>query len=390
MENTNLKSSKSLSKKDIMNRAHLKLIRAENGVKIFLVDGKLVRDRLTIEFTMGGHHYRYPFIPKDEIWIDDGVNENEIEATIKHETHEYDLMKNKGIEYSTAHARSSQAEKKFRNKVNNSASNSASNLNLAESLVDELTEDSENDEKIVKSFHSKADLCPDLIDDVRDCKMKGDVRRKLLEIANTFIDFLGVSFFVYDIVLTGSLANYNWSEFSDLDLHIFVDTEEFGREDKNSTVIQSIMKKFFDAKKDNWNELHNIKIKNYDVEIYVQDIYEKHLSSGVYSVLTNKWLIIPVQGKDGISEKEILAKSDEYMTLIDDIVKKSEMGEDVVSQVDDLKDKLKKFRQSGLEEGGEYSYENLTFKLLRRNGYIGKLLNLKKDMIDKKLSITQQ
>jgi hypothetical protein len=61
----------------------------------------------------------------------------------------------------------------------------------------------------------------------------------------------------------------------------------------------------------------------------------------------------------------------------------------VSTEIDVLKDKLKKFRQSGLEKGGEYSYENLTFKLLRRNGYIEKILTLKTDMIDKKLSITQ-
>ena len=55
----------------------------------------------------------------------------------------------------------------------------------------------------------------------------------------------------------------------------------------------------------------------------------------------------------------------------------------------DLYKKIKTFRQSGLESGGEYSYENLTFKLLRRNGYIEKLLKLKTDILNKKLSITQ-
>ena len=63
--------------------------------------------------------------------------------------------------------------------------------------------------------------------------------------------------------------------------------------------------------------------------------------------------------------------------------------EDTIKQINDLKDKIKKFRQSGLEKGGEYSYENLTFKLLRRNGYIEKLINLKSKVVDKKLSITQ-
>ena len=64
-------------------------------------------------------------------------------------------------------------------------------------------------------------------------------------------------------------------------------------------------------------------------------------------------------------------------------------NKDISKETSDLYKRLKKFRQRGLESGGEYSYENLTFKLLRRNGYIGKLLDLKSTIIDKKLSIPQ-
>ena len=60
------------------------------------------------------------------------------------------------------------------------------------------------------------------------------------------------------------------------------------------------------------------------------------------------------------------------------------------TQIKTVKDKLKKFRQNGLDKGGEFSYENLAFKLLRRNGYIGKLLDIQTQDTDKKLSITQQ
>ena len=64
-------------------------------------------------------------------------------------------------------------------------------------------------------------------------------------------------------------------------------------------------------------------------------------------------------------------------------------GKDVEKVVSTLYKKIKTFRQSGLESGGEYSYENITFKLLRRNGYIGKLLDLKTKVIDNKLSVRQ-
>ncbi len=264
------------------------------------------------------------------------------------------------------------------------------NTNLKKLLVDELIEDKNSDDKIIKSFYSQESLNTDIFNVIDDSyKMNEGIRDKLLSIANTFIDFMGVTFFVYDIVLTGSLANYNWSEYSDVDLHIFIDINEFGKDDKNSTTIQMIMKEFFDSKEKNWKSLHNIKIKNFEVELYVQDINERHLSSGVYSVINDKWIIEPEKGKEGISEKEIHEKSEEYMSLIDDLIKKSDHGIDVSEESKEIKDKIKRFRQSGLETNGEYSYENLTFKLLRRNGYIGKLFNLRKDIIDKKLSVTQ-
>ncbi len=108
--------SQTPGKKEVMNMIHLKLLKVIDGVKIYLVDGELVRDRITIEYTMGGHHYRYPFIPEDEVWIDNAMDKDDIEATIIHEMHERTLMKYKGLSYSTAHARSSEVEKVFRKK----------------------------------------------------------------------------------------------------------------------------------------------------------------------------------------------------------------------------------------------------------------------------------
>jgi hypothetical protein len=262
------------------------------------------------------------------------------------------------------------------------------NTTTKKSLLDELIEDNELNQKIIKSFQSKETLCPEIFVLDENNQMVKGVRDKLLSISNTFIDFLGVEFFIYDIILTGSLSNYNWSEYSDVDLHIFIDLDEFGQTEINNQTIKKIMKEFFDTKKNNWKSLYNITIKNFEVELYIQDINERHLSSGVYSILNDEWIIKPQKGKEGISEKEILCKGREFMDLIDHLIKMSTNGIDITHEIDTLKDKIKKFRQSGLDKGGEYSYENLTFKLLRRNGYIGKLFDLKKNVLNKKLSIT--
>jgi len=257
------------------------------------------------------------------------------------------------------------------------------------SLFEELIEYTKNDENIVKSFQTKDSLSKDIfIEKEGEYKMIDDVRKKLLDVVDNFVESLGVEFFIHDITLTGSLSNYNWSEYSDVDLHILVDMEEIGGKDKKTETIQTIIKQFFDSKKNIWNEKHSIKIKNYDVEVYIQDVNEAHLSSGVYSVLNNKWIIEPIKENPKIDDKKILEKGDEFMDKVDNLYK-LENKDEVIIKIDNLRKKLKNFRQSGLEDGGEYSYENLTFKLLRRNGYINKLIELKNKVIGNKLSITQ-
>ena len=249
------------------------------------------------------------------------------------------------------------------------------------SLVDELGEDREDDKKIIKTFYSKPTLSLDVFEKSGNTyKMLDPVRDKLLIITDKFVDFIGVEFFIYDVILTGSLANYNWSEYSDVDLHVLIDYDE---SDHNNALLAE----FFAAKKQVWNELHNITIKGFEVEMYVQDVKEPHISSGVFSVLNNKWVVEPQKSKNYVDDRGILEKGEEYARLIDSLDERNKMGVDVTNKVDSIKKKLKRFRQSGLDKGCEYSYENLTFKLLRRNGYIKKLIDLKKEVVDNKLSV---
>ena len=249
------------------------------------------------------------------------------------------------------------------------------------SLFEELIEGKKKDKQIVKSFETKETLSDQIFEEKKGhFVMRDEIKKRLIEVSNDFIESLGVEFFIHDVVLTGSLANYNWSQYSDVDLHILIDFEE-------SKYEMDILKEFFDAKKNVWNEKHDIKIKGYDVEVYVQDVNEEHISSGVYSILHNKWIIEPEKENPNIDDRKILEKGEEFGKKIDHLTKNPK--DITIDQLEDLRKKIKEFRQSGLESGGEYSYENLTFKLLRRNGYIQKLLRLKTQLTDKKLSITQ-
>jgi hypothetical protein len=255
------------------------------------------------------------------------------------------------------------------------------------SLVDELFEKS--DKKIVKSFTPKSSLCNKIFNLEETSSLKDEIRDKLLQITNEFLNYLGIDFFIYDVHLTGSLANYNWSTYSDLDIHIIVDLDEFSNGKEKTTTYNEIVKEFFELKKKLWSSTNDIKIKGHDVELYVQDIDDKGVSTGVYSILNNEWVVTPEKTQSNVDETKILQKSEEYGKLIDDLINRAKNGEDVVKEIDVLKEKIKKFRQSGLEKGGEYSYENLTFKLLRRNGYIDKLFKTKTYVRSKKLSLTQ-
>jgi hypothetical protein len=258
------------------------------------------------------------------------------------------------------------------------------------SLIDELIEDINKDKEIIKTFEPKDVLSNEIFDKKGESYiLKEDIREKLLENVNEFLNFLGVDFFIYDIHFTGSLSNYNWSKYSDLDIHIMVDLDEFSDGTETPKSYNDIVREFFELKKKTYQQNNIIKIKGFDIEFYVQDIDEEGVSSGIYSILNNEWVIEPKQTEPKIDEKKILNKGEEFSKLIDELDDRASKGEDVMKQINTLKDKIKKFRQCGLEKGGEYSYENLTFKLLRRNGYIERLMTIKSKVRTKKLSLPQ-
>ena len=240
-----------------------------------------------------------------------------------------------------------------------------------------------NLKSILSSFRLQDELNPKIWES--SDKMSSKVSDRLLYIAYEFIEFLGVDVIISDVVMMGSLANYNWSRFSDVDLHLIADFEQFSEKEL------PLYEELFELKKTLFNDRHNIKIYGYDVELYVQDDV-KAFSSGEYSVLFDEWKKKPKKEKVEIDTELIKNKSEHWMKIIDEVIdnlddKSMESGVDSINKI---KDKLKKYRTSGLEKGGEMSDENLVFKVLRRNGYIGKLFNFKTEYQDKKLSLKEK
>ena len=244
-----------------------------------------------------------------------------------------------------------------------------------------------NLKSILSSFRLQDELNPKFWNSQEDEveTMAPKVRERLLEIAYEFIDFLGVDVIVSDVVMTGSLANFNWSKYSDVDLHIIVDFKQFSEKEL------PLYEELFRLKKTLYNDKHNITIYGYDVELYVQDDVEKHFSSGEYSVLFDEWVSEPKNENVEIDTQSVKIKSEEWMKTIDDVIEnaKDESLDDAKKLIDRYKDKLKKYRTSGLEKGGELSNENLVFKVLRRNGYLEKLFDFQNEYIDKSLSLNE-
>lgn len=240
---------------------------------------------------------------------------------------------------------------------------------------------------ILKSFESQDELNPKIWEkDGKSYMMRPEVREKLLETANIFIDFLGVDVIVTDIIMIGSLVNYNWSKFSDIDLHIVVNFNQFPENSRD------LYLEFFDLKKVIFNQRHNIKMFGYDVECFVQREDETTFSSGIYSILYDMWMNEPKKTSKETLDKELIKeKAKQWMRIIDGVVDniEDEDPEEIKSIVKKYKEKLKNFRNCGLEKNGEMSIENLVFKLLRRNGYVEKLYELPTEIIDKKLSMKQ-
>ena len=222
-------------------------------------------------------------------------------------------------------------------------------------------------------FATKKDLNPKIW---LNGAIRSSIRQRLLMIANNFIEYLDIvnPESVVDIQFTGSLANYNYTKYSDIDLHVIIDLDKIG---ENENLINAILR----GKRITWNNNHNIKIKGYEVEGYPQDSKEEHASTGVYSVLHNKWLIRPERIVVALDKKQIMKKVISFQERFYEMLK--ERPTKRIDLLKGLKQKILEMRKAGLSRKGEYSNENLTFKVLRRLGFLGSL----NKAIDEELSL---
>jgi len=230
---------------------------------------------------------------------------------------------------------------------------------------------------INERFEYHRDLSPKFW---KEGKMDPVIREKLLTIADDFWSSLKLEVPILDIQLTGSLANFNWNPGSDLDVHIIID---FAQVDENIELVRMAV----DGNRFIWNLRHPVVLREHDVECYVQHKDAQHRASGLYSILKEKWLVVPQYNPPNIDWRDVNEKVRVIVNEVNEIKKRSKSvkgdeAKKLMEYLDRFKKKIMADRKFGLYDTaeGEFSVENLVFKELRSNGTFEEILDTTSDL----------
>lgn len=217
---------------------------------------------------------------------------------------------------------------------------------------------------MINEYETQSTLNPKLWDGTR---LKAGLNAKFIRIAKAFYDFLDIEAPILDVILIGSNANYNWTEHSDIDLHVVIDYQEVS---KNMHIVKNYML----AKKSLWNANYPLTYQGMAIELYAQDWNEKlHSTVGQYSLAKRKWIKQPSSKTISIDDDIIDEKARPIEYQID---KLEETDPKLRIKIENILLHLRRMRQTGLEAEGEYSVENLAYKQIRNSGRLERLKEL--------------
>lgn len=208
-------------------------------------------------------------------------------------------------------------------------------------------------------------------------EIRSEIRIQLLQIAQDFYKSTELTVPIKDVLLIGSNANYNWTPTSDLDTHVVIDFKMLDMSPTDANEFTNLLKY-------RWNIEHDIHIKNSNVELYIQDVNANAVATGVYSLLNNVWIKKPLK-EHIVLDKELIKKK--YQ---DSVIKiKSAIHEKNLEQMKNILKDVYDLRQSGLHRAGEFSTENVVFKLLRNKKYLDVLRDGINNLYDKQVSLPE-
>jgi len=235
------------------------------------------------------------------------------------------------------------------------------------------------DIKLLKSLEPSENMSEVLWQDMR---LREEAEDLLLQVANDFLSSLDLDVPMKDLYIVGSMASLNYSEFSDIDLHIVLDFGDISSD-------KDLLRKYFYLAKSKWNRTRKVMIGGHDVEIYVEDLNDERLPTATYSVMRKEWINQPSMEGLEIDYQGVTKKVTEKMSEVDELESLYEDGEykEAYEFGTLLRQKIKRFRQAGLDKRGEYSNENLAFKLLRRSGALDRINDYVKSSYAEMVSI---
>ena len=205
-------------------------------------------------------------------------------------------------------------------------------------------------------------------------ELREDVRQALLKIANEFKEKLKLPMQPDDIYFTGSEANYNYNENSDIDVHLVYDFEQVGE-------MAEILSKYLQSAKRIFNDSHDITVKGLSVEVGAENKAEPLVTSGIYSLISNSWVKEPENANVEIEEPD-QPYLDEVKMQIEDAISEKDKDklEGIIKMVWDI-------RKEGLANEGEFGPGNTLFKHLRNSGILGRLKDAYYDVESRDLSL---
>lgn len=204
-------------------------------------------------------------------------------------------------------------------------------------------------------------------------KLRPEIKEKIMELVNEFNSTLDIPLTVLDINIVGSNASYNYTDKSDVDVHIVTNFEEYGYPKE---FIEAAMNAF----KANFNNKYDVNYGGYNVEVYVEDVKSSPNSNGIYSVVRDEWIKEPIKLQPIDVDLE-----PEYSLFVDRINGILDTGteEDIIRVIDDLY----LLRRNSLVVDGEFGKGNLIFKTIRNDGLLDALKERRVELASKELSI---
>lgn len=211
----------------------------------------------------------------------------------------------------------------------------------------------------------------------QDDRLQPEVRRKLLRIARDFMEHMGVDVGgVSDITMSGSNAAYTYTPHSDIDVAVVIDYDRL----KNDEVYREL----FLAKRLLFNDGHDITVRGYRVEIYVQDRAQSVKSLGEYSLLRDRWIQHPVKRRAHLDQTVTRHKFEKLVQLSELALRSSDLD-----RVNRLLDLLWNYRRAGLDANGEFGPENLVYKAMRTEGILDRLHDHRDRLHSETLSLAE-